>query len=58
LMHLAILYIPGLTTVFKTQALATFDWSIILLVSAAPLILIELTKRLEPNISQKIFANR
>ncbi len=47
LLQLAILYIPGATRVFSTHALTMIDWAIIVIISAMPLIIVEIAKNLD-----------
>ncbi|HEX2394340.1 MAG TPA: calcium-transporting P-type ATPase, PMR1-type [Bacteroidales bacterium] len=44
LLQMAVVYIPVLQTVFKTQPLGWFDWVMVLIISSFPLLAMELVK--------------
>jgi Ca2+-transporting ATPase len=41
---MAVVYIPFLQTIFKTQPLGWFDWIMVLVISSFPLLAMELVK--------------
>lgn len=44
LLQMAVVYVPFLQTIFKTQPLGLFDWTIVLIISSFPLWAMELVK--------------
>ncbi|MFO7369390.1 MAG: calcium-transporting P-type ATPase, PMR1-type [Bacteroidales bacterium] len=44
LLQMAVVYIPFLQTIFKTQPLGLFDWVMVLIISSFPLLAMELVK--------------
>jgi Ca2+-transporting ATPase len=43
-LQMAVVYVPVLQTVFKTQPLGLFDWAMVLVISSFPLLAMELVK--------------
>jgi Ca2+-transporting ATPase len=44
LLQMAVVYIPFLQVVFKTEPLSWFDWCLVLIISSFPLVAMELVK--------------